>query len=85
MSKQGDMANQAEGEAQGARPQRESATGEVNATSTGEQCALAAVRGDLGPLSADELTAFRTNVAREYARAEARRAPSPQLNLPEAA
>jgi hypothetical protein len=69
----------------GALPQAESATGEVNATSTAEECALAAVRGDLGPLSPDELATFRSSVAREYARAEARRAPSPQLNLPEAA
>ena len=53
--------------------------------SQAEQTALAAVRGELGPLSADELAAYNSARAREMAMANARREPSPQLDLEQAA
>lgn len=85
MSKQGDIAKEGQGSASGATSQPDAATRDVKAKSSGFELALASVRGLHGPLSAAELTTFRTGVAREYARAEARRTPTPQLDLDQAA
>jgi hypothetical protein len=73
------------GSAQDALPQANSAQREVKETSSGLQAALEALHGPLVPLSSAEGAAFRSSIARARAAAEARRAPSPQLSLPEAA
>lgn len=75
----------AEQGAERARSHTESATGEVKAMSPGMALALASVRGLHGPLSADEASTFLSSIARARAAAEARRAPSPQLDLDDAA
>ena len=82
MTRQGEFSGERAGDAP---PHVESASGEVKAMSTGEQTALAAVRGELGPLSPDELAAYNSARAREMALANARREPSPQLDLEQAA
>lgn len=88
MSEQGDMQEAGGQEGQGAEcalPRPNTATREVKATSAGFALALASVQGLHGPLSADEATTFRSSIARARAAAEARRAPSPQLDLDQAA
>jgi len=82
MTKQGALNNNRAGDA---ASHANFGTGEVTAMSTGEQIALAAVRGELGPLSPDELAAYNSARAREMAIANARREPSPQLDLDAAA
>lgn len=84
MSEQGDMGKEG-GIRQGALSQADARTCGVKAKSSGFELALAAVRGELGPITADEAPAFLSSIARARAAAEARRAPSPQLDLLEAA
>jgi hypothetical protein len=62
-------------------PQANPVTREVKATCADFERAQASIAGRLGPMTAAELATFNAQVAREYAKAEARRAPALQLDL----